>query len=80
MRGEQKPDNAMDTAREGGNEEALKGEGRFYCRSQNEDDSQGVQEASYDNSVDCCYAMPVYNPVLQLLRGGVGVGGSPTSR
>lgn len=41
---------------------------RFYCRSYNKNDSQGVQEASYDNSVDCCYAMPVYNPVLQLLQ------------
>lgn len=30
----------------------------------------GLQEASYDNSVDCRYAMPVYNPVLQLLLGG----------
>lgn len=29
----------------------------------------GVQGASYDNSVDSCYAMPRYNPVLQLLRG-----------
>lgn len=55
---------------EGRNEEALKGEGCFYCSNYNENDSQGVQEASYDNSVDCCYAMPVYNPVLQILKGG----------
>lgn len=47
---------------------ALKGD--FYCSNYNADDSQGVQEASYDNSVDRCYAMPVYNPVLQLLWGG----------
>lgn len=38
--------------------------------------ARGVREASYDNSVDCCYAVPVYNPVLQILRGG----GAPTSR
>lgn len=31
-----------------------------------------VQEVSYDNSVDCCYAMPDYYPVLQLLREGRG--------
>lgn len=31
-----------------------------------------VQEVNYDNSVDCCYAMPDYYPVLQLLRGGEG--------
>lgn len=53
---------------------ALKGD--FYCSNYNADDSQGVQEASYDNSVDRCYAMPVYNPVLQLLWGGR----VPTSR
>lgn len=30
----------------------------------------GVQEANYDNSVNCRYAMPVSNPVLQYLMGG----------
>lgn len=34
----------------------------------------GVQEASYDNSVDCCYAMPVSNPVFTASTGGKGRG------
>lgn len=35
--------------------------------------------ASYDHTqVGCRYSMPVFNPVLQLLMGGVG--GAPTSR
>lgn len=32
--------------------------------------ARGMQEASYDKSVDCRYAMPVYNPMVQLLLGG----------
>lgn len=35
----------------------------------------GVQEANYDNSVDCRYAMPVSNPVLQHLMEGGGCRG-----
>ena len=27
----------------------------------------------YENSVDCCYAMPVSTPVLQLLQGRLQV-------
>lgn len=34
--------------------------------------ARGVQEASYDNSVDCCYAMPVSNPVFTASTGGGG--------
>lgn len=82
MRGEEKADNVMDEA-ESRNEEALKGDG---CLA-NENDSQkwggGVcRKLNYDNSVDCCYAMPDYYALLSSITASTGERerGSSTSR
>lgn len=68
MRSQDRPDDWIDMVERTGMEKST--ERWFLLSNYNADDSQGVQEASYDNSVDRCYAMPVYNPVLQLLWGG----------
>lgn len=72
MRGEEKPDNAIYTAERAGMKKHRKAKAVSTVGNRMEMRAGGMQEASYDNRVDCHYAMPVYNPMLQLL---LGVGG-----
>lgn len=80
MRGEEKPDNAIYTAERAGMKKHRKAKAVSTVGNRMEMTAGGMQEASYDNRVDCRYAMPVYNPMLQLLLGGGGMWGAPTSR
>lgn len=74
MRGEEKPDNAIYTAERAGMKKHRKAKAVSTVGNRMEMTAGGMQEASYDNRVDCRYAMPVYNPMLQLLLGGGHVG------
>ena len=71
MRGEEKPENAIDLAERAGMKKHWMAKAVSTVRTTIEMTAEGgVQEANYDNSVNCRYAMPVSNPVLQYLMGG----------
>lgn len=64
MRGEEKPDNAIDAAERTGMTKHWKARDVSTGGTRMEMTAGGVRESSYDNSADCRYAMPVYDPVL----------------